>query len=332
MRQAGLVVAVVLALAGWLDQSTVQAQETPKVARIGWLSPTLGSNPKFPEAFRHGLRDLGYVEGRNVVIEFRGAGGQIDRFPSAAAELVALKPDVIVTSGYPATRAVMQASRTVPIVFAVASDPMAEGLVASLARPGGNVTGLSVLGVELVAKRLELFKQAIPGISRLAVLRQPGALSEAAEKESLKETETAARALGLQLQFVEVRRAGDLDKAFSEISSLRANALALLGGAMFFDERKRLVDLAARHRLPVVYGTREFVEAGGLMSYGVDIPDLYRRSATYVDKILRGANPGDLPVEQPTRFEMVINLKTAKALGLTLSPAVLTRADQVVEQ
>lgn len=332
MRQAGLVVALVLALTGWLGQWTAEAQDPPKVARIGWLAPTLGSTTHFPEAFRRGLRELGYVEGRNVVIEFRGAGGQIERFSAAAAELVALKPDVIVANGTLATRAAIQATTSVPIVFPFAADPVADGFVASLARPGGNVTGFSAIGPELVAKRLELFKQAVPGISRLAVLRQPGAISEQTEKEALREAETAARALGLQLQFFEVRRADDLDKAFSDMSKWRASAVAPLGGAMFFDERKRLVGLAAKHRMPAVYPLREFAEAGGLMSYGVDLADLYRRAAGYVDKILRGAKPGDLPVEQPTRFEMVINLKSAKALGLTLSPAVLSRADQVVER
>ncbi len=332
MRRRALGIALVFALMGWLGLPTAKAQEASKVARIGWLGPMLGANPHFPEAFRRGLRDLGYVEGRNFVMEFRGAGGQIERFSAAAAELVALKVDVIVAGGTLMTRAAMQATRTIPIVSPVAGDAVADGLVASLARPGGNVTGLSLVSPELVAKRLELFKLAIPGGSRLAVLRQPGAVPEGTEKVVLKEYESAARALGLQLQFVEVRRADDLDKAFSDVSKGRTNAVVLFGGAMFFDERKRIVGLAARHRLPAVYSVREFVDAGGLMSYGVDMADMYRRAATYVDKILKGAKPGDLPMEQPTKFEMVINLKSAKALGLTFPPAVLARADKVVER
>jgi putative ABC transport system substrate-binding protein len=332
MRRRVLGIALVFALMGWLGVPTARAQEASKVARIGWLGPMLGSNPHFIEAFRRGLRDLGYVEGRHFVMEFRGAGGQIERFSAVAAELVALKVDVIVAGGTIMTRAAMEATRTIPIVCPVAGDAVADGLVTSLARPGGNVTGLSLVGVELVAKRLELFKLAIPGISRLAVLRQPGALPEGTEKAVLKEYESAARALGLQLQFAEVRRADDLEKAFSDVAKGRANAVALVGGAMFFDARRRIVGLAARHRLPAVYSGKEFVIAGGLMSYGVDLADMHRRAATYVDKILKGAKPGDLPMEQPTKFEMVINLKGAKAIGLTLSPAVLSRADEVVER
>jgi putative ABC transport system substrate-binding protein len=332
VRRPGLVVAVLFALMGWLGPPAAEAQETPKVARIGWLGPMLGNNPQFIEAFRRGLRDLGYVEGRHFVMEFRGAGGQIERFSAAAAEIVALKVDVIVAGGTLMTRAAMRATRSVPIVSPVMNDPVGDGLVASLARPGGNVTGLSVVGLELVAKRLELLKLAIPGISRLAVLRQPGGVPEQTEKDLLKEFEAAARALGLQLQFVEVRRADDLDKAFADATKGRANAVAVFGGAMFFDARKRLVALAARHRLPAVYGGREYVDVGGPMSYGMDLTDLHRRAAAYVDKILKGAKPGDLPVEQPTKFELVINLKSAKALGLTLPPALLARADEVVEK
>jgi putative ABC transport system substrate-binding protein len=332
MRRAALGITIVLALMGWPVLPAAKAQDAPKVARIGWLGPMLGNNPHFIESFRRGLRDLGYVEGRNFVMEFRGAGGQIERFSAVAAEMVALNVDVIVAGGTLMTRAAMQATRTIPIVSPVAGDPVADGLVASLARPGGNVTGLSTLGPDLVAKRLELFKLAIPGISRLAVLRQPSALPAQTEKELLKEYGAAARALGLQLQFVEVRRADGLDKAFADASKGRANAVVPFGGAMFFDERKRFVGLVARHRLPATYPVREWVDVGGLMFYGVDLADLHRRAAGYVDKILKGAKPGDLPIEQPTKFELVINRKTAKALGLTLSPAVLARADEVVER
>ena len=283
------------------------------------------------EAFRQGLRDLGYVEGRNLVIEYRDAEGKVERLPALAAELVALKVDVIVASGTLAALAAKQATRTLPIVFSPAADPVASGLVTSLARPGGNVTGLSLLNSELVGKWLEQLKQAIPGVSRVAVLWQPGAFGERTEKDMLKGAEVAARALGVQLQFVEARGPEDFDRAFSDMTRARAGALTVLGSTMFVSERRRLVDLAAKNRLPAVYNVREFVDAGGLMSYGPNLADLFRRAATYVDKILKGAKPGDLPVEQPTKFELVINLKTAKALGLTIPQSVLVRADEVIQ-
>ena len=232
---------------------------------------------------------------------------------------------------HPHALAAKQATRTIPIVFTAAGDPVASGLVTSLARPGGNVTGLSSLAPELVGKRLELLKQAVPGVSRVAVLWQPGALGERTDKDMLKGAEVAARALGVRLQFVEARGPADFDRAFSDMTRARAGALTVLPSTMFLSERRRLVDLAAKNRLPAVYPSREFVDAGGLMSYGPNLADLFRRAATYVDKILKGAKPGDLPVEQPTKFELVINLKTAKALGLTIPPSLLARADQVIE-
>ena len=293
--------------------------------------PNLAANPHLREAFLQGLRDLGYVEGRNVVIEYRYAEGKLERLPALAAELVALKVDVIVAAGTLAALAAKQATRTLPIVFAAAADPVTDGLVTSLARPGGNVTGLSNLAPELVGKRLELLKQAVPGVSRVAVLWQPGGLGERTEKDMLKGADVAARALGVRLQFVEARGPADFDRAFSDMTRARAGALTVLGSPMFFTERRRLVDLAAKNRLPAVYTLREFVDAGGLMSYGPNIADLFRRAATYVDKILKGAKPADLPVEQPTKFELVINLKTAKALGLTIPPSLLGRADEVVQ-
>ena len=265
------------------------------------------------------------------MIEYRDAEGKLERLPALAAELVALKVDVIVAAGTPAALAAKQATRTLPIVFAAAADPVASGLVTSLARPGGNVTGLSILAPELVGKCLEQLKQAVPGVSRVAVLWQPGGLGERTEKDMLKGAEVAARALGVRLQFVEARGPADFDRAFSDMTRARAGALTVLASAMFFSERRRLVDLAAKNRLPAVYPLREFVDAGGLMSYGPNLADLFRRAATYVDKILKGAKPGDLPVEQPTKFELVINLKTAKALGLTIPPSLLQRADQVIE-
>ena len=230
-----------------------------------------------------------------------------------------------------AALAAKQATRTLPIVFANASDPVTSGLVASLARPGGNVTGLSILAPELVGKRLEQLKQAVPGVSRVAVLWQPGALGERTEQDMLKGADVAARALGVRLQVVEARGPENIDRAFSDMIRARAGALTVLSSNMFTNERRRLVDLAAKNRLPAVYSQREFVDAGGLMAYGPDFADLFRRAATYVDKILKGATPGELPVEQPTKFELVINLKTAKVLGLTIPPSLLQRADQVIE-
>ena len=310
----------------------VAAQQAAKVARIGYLSPSLAASPHLPEAFRQGLRDLGYVEGRNLVIEYRDAEGKADRLPALAAELVALKVDVIVTANNVAILAAKEATRTIPIVFAVAADPVGSGLVTSLARPGGNVTGLSQLAPELVGKCLEQLTQAVPGVSRVAVLRLPGALGERTEKDMLKEAEAAARALGVRLQLVEARGPADIDRAFSDMTRARAGALTVLPSNMFLREHRRLVDLAAKNRLPAVYTSREFVDAGGLMSYGANQADMYRRAATYVDKILKGAKPGDLPVEQPTKFELVINLKTAKALGLTIPQSLLLRADEIIQQ
>ena len=309
-----------------------EAQQAVKIARIGFLTPNMAASPPHVrEAFLQGLRDLGYVEGRNVVIEYRDAEGKSERFPALAAELVALKVDVIVAPGTPAALAAKQATRTLPIVFPIAGDPVTSGLVTSLARPGGNVTGLSILDPDLVGKCLEQLKQAVPGVSGVAVLWQPGGLGERTDKDMLKGAEVAARALGVRLQFVEARGPADFERAFSEMTRARAGALTVLPSTMFLHERRRLVDLAARNRLPAVYPWREAVDAGGLMAYGANIADLFRRAATYVDKILKGAKPADLPVEQPTKFELVINLKTAKALGLTIPQSVLGRADQVIE-
>jgi putative tryptophan/tyrosine transport system substrate-binding protein len=308
-----------------------EAQQAAKVARIGYLSPNLAASPHLRDAFLQGLRDLGYVEGRNVVIEYRDAEGKLERFPTLAAELVALKVDVILAEGGTlGPRVAMQATTTIPIVF-VAGDPVGSGLVTSLARPGGNVTGLTGIGPEVVGKRLELLKQAVPGVDRVAVLRQPTALGERVAKDMLKAADVAARALGMQPQFIEARGPDEFARAFSDMTSARAGALTVLPSAMFLREHRRLVDLAAKNRLPAVYTSREFVDAGGLMSYGANQPDLFRRLATYVDRILKGAKPGDLPIEQPTKFELVINLKTAKDLGLTFSPSVLARADDLIQ-
>jgi len=296
-----------------------EAQQAAKIARIGYLAANLAANPHLREAFRQGLHDLGYVEGRNVAIEYRDAEGKYDRLPALAAELVALKVDVILAGGTPQALAAKHATRTLPIVFLGVTDPVTSGLVSSLARPGGNATGLSMLASpEIVGKRLELLTQAVPGVTRVAVLWQPGGQGERTDKDMLKEAEVAARALGVRLHFVEARGPDDFDRAFSDMTRARAGALTSVGGTMFFNEQRRLVALAAKNRLPAVYTQREFVDAGGLMAYGPNLADLFWRAATYVDKILKGAKPADLPVEQPTKFELVINLKTAKALGLTI--------------
>jgi ABC-type uncharacterized transport system substrate-binding protein len=320
-------------LAGGLIAAPLAAEAQPaaKVARIGYLTGNLAGNPNLPEVFRQGLRDLGYVEGRNLAIEYRSSEGKRERLPALASELVALKVDVIVATSTPAALAAKQATRTLPIVFVGVGEPVTSGLVSSLARPGGNVTGLSVLSPELVGKWLELLKQAVPGVSRVAVLWQPGAMDDRTEEEMFKAAEVAARALGVRLQFIEARGPADFERAFSDMTRARVGALTVRPAPMFVSERRRLVDLAAKNRLPVVYAWREFVDAGGLMAYGPNLADLYRRAATDVDKILKGAKPADLPVEQPTKFELVINLKTAKALGLTIPQSLLQRADEVIQ-
>ncbi len=321
---------IALAALGALPIAT-QAQQSAKIARLGFLANSATALAHLREAFLQGLRDLGHVEGRNVVIEYRYAEGKLERFPVLAAELVELKVDVIVAPPTPAAQAAKQATRTIPIVFAGSGDPVTNGLVTSLARPGGNVTGLSGLSPELVGKCLEQLKQAVPGIIRVAVLWQPGGQGERAERDMLKEAEVAGRALGMRLQFVEARGTADFDRAFSDMTTARAGALTVLPSSMLNTERRRLVDLAAKSRLPAVYQLREYVDAGGLMAYGANLADLNRRAATYVDKILKGARPGDLPVEQPTKFELVVNLKTAKALGLTIPLSVLGRADDIIQ-
>ena len=330
-RRRFLLISVAGALAA---PRAATAQQAPKFTRIGYLlrdndNPAALPDPR--EAFLQALRDLGYVEGRNLAMEYRSGEGKIERLPALAAELVALKVDVIVAPSTVAALAAKQATRTVPIVCM--SIPVASGLVTSLARPGGNVTGLAFFSTELVGKCLEQLKQAVPPVSRVAALWQPGGQGERTETEEnmLKGAEVAARALGLRLQQVEARGPEDFDAAFSEMAKARAGALTVLPSNMFFNERRRLVDLVAKSRLPTVYPWRDFVAAGGLMSYGLNVTDLFRRAATYVNRIIKGAKPGDLPVEQPTKFDLVINLKTAKALGLTIPPSLLARADQVIE-
>ena len=275
--------AFVMALGGGLLAAPLaaEAQQAAKTLRIGYLG--INRTPHFQAAFRQGLRELGYVEGRNLVVEDRDAGGKQDRLSTLAAELVALKVDVIVAAGTPAALATKQATRILPIVFTAVADPITSGLVTSLARPGGNITGLSVLAPELVGKCLEQLKQAIPAVSRIAILWEPGAMGERTNKDMVKRAEVAAQALGVRLQFLEARRPADFDRAFSEMTRARAEALAVLTSSMLFGERRRLVDLAAKNRLPAVYPWREGVDAGGLMAYGPDLPDLLRRVATYVE-------------------------------------------------
>ena len=327
MRLIELAIVFVLNLT--LGPLALEAQPTAKIARIGYLAIDQAASPHLREAFLQELRDLGYIEGRNLVIEYRSAEGKSEQLPALAAELVALKVDVIVAPSTVAAQAAKQATRTLPIVSVAI--PVTSGLVTSLARPGGNVTGLSFFSPELVGKCLEQLKLAVPAVSRVAALWQPGGQGEPTEKEMLKAAEVAARALGVRLKFVEARGPENFDRAFSEMTRARAGALTVLPSNMFISERRRLVDLAAKNRLPAVYPWREFVDAGGLMSYGLNVADLFRRAATYVDKILKGAKPADLPVEQPTKFELVINLKTAKILGLTIPQPLQQRADQMIE-
>jgi putative tryptophan/tyrosine transport system substrate-binding protein len=307
----------------------VEAQQPKKVPRIGYLSVSSPSAMSTrTEAFRQGLRELGYVEGKNIVIEWRSAEGKRDRLPSLAAELVRLKVDIIVTAGPPATRSAKEATVTIPIVFAQDGDPVASGFVASLARPGGNITGLSTLAPELSGKRLELLKEIVPRLSRVAVL---GNSTNPANAQVLKETELAAGVFGVKLQYLDVLDPKDIETAFRAASKGRADAVLMtVSGGVVLSQRTQVVELAAKSRLPAMYIIREYVETGGLMSYGVSLIDLDRRAATYVDKILKGAKPADLPVEQPKKFEFIISLKAAKQIGLTIPPNVLARADKVI--
>jgi putative ABC transport system substrate-binding protein len=302
-----------------------QAQQPKQVPRIGYIATVSASSIRDRhEAFRQGLRDLGYTEGKNIVIESRFAEGKSDRLPDLAAELVRLKVEVIVTSGPPSTRAAKKATSTIPIVMAEDPDPVATGLVASLARPGGNITGLSSLSPEISGKRLEILKEVLPKLSRVAVFGTGNAAS-------VKETDLAAQALGLQLQYLEMREPNDIEAAFQEAAKGRADAVMLLENPVNLSHRKKIVDLAVKNRLPAIYPWPEFVEEGGLVTYTASRTDLFRRAATYVDKILKGAKPADLPVEQPTKFEFVINLKAATQIGLTIPPNVLARADRVIK-
>jgi putative ABC transport system substrate-binding protein len=306
-----------------------EAQQPKKVPRIGFLSPLSPSTiSDRVEAFRQGLRELGYVEGRNIVIEWRYAEGKFDRLPALAAELVRLKVDVVVTAGPTPTRAAKGATVTIPIVMGFDNDPVGNGFVTSLARPSGNITGLSTLYPEISGKQLELLKEIVPSLFRVAVL---GSSTTPGDAQALRETELAARAFGLKLQYLDVLGSKDIETVFRAASKGRAGALLVLTSPVFVLQRTQIAEFAVKSRLATIYDRREFVEDGGLMSYGTNFADLSRRAATYVDKILRGAKPADLPVEQPKTFEFIINLKAAKQIGLTIPPNVLVRADRVIK-
>jgi len=306
-----------------------EAQQAGKVPRIGILSASAASlNPDRTEAFRQGFRELGYVEGKDIVIEYRYAEGKFDRLPALAAELVRLKVDVIVTRGAAPTRSAKEVSNTIPIVMSSGGDPVTDGFVASLARPGGNITGLSTYAPEISGKQLELLKEIVPRLSRVAVL---GTSTIPGHAQSLREIELAAGALKVQLQYLDVLGPKDIETAFRAASKGRAEALLVLGGSVLASERTHILESAVKRGLPAIYAARQSVDDGGLMSYGVNLTDLDHRAAAYVDKILKGRKPADLPVEQPKKFEFIINLKAAKQIGLTIPPNVLARADKVIK-
>ena len=327
MRLIGF--AVVVAVTLLLAPLAIEAQQAgvPRVGYLGNSSPSLEVD--LLDAFREGLREFGYTEGQNIIIEYRWAEGKYDRFPDLLADLVRLKVDAIVTAGTPGALAAKRATKTIPVVMAVAGDAVGTGLVASLARPGGNVTGSTTIVQELEGKRLELLKEVVPKLSRVAFLSNP---TNPLSPIILKQTQLAAPTLHLRLEpIVEVKGVSELERAFATISKARPDALIMVADRFLLAERTRIVKFVEKHRLPTMYPYSEMVKDGGLMSYSPSYPDSFRRAAKYIDKILKGAKPADLPVEQPTKFELVINLKTAKALGLTIPPSVVGRADQVIE-
>ena len=303
------------------------AQQAAKVPRIGYLLAAGSPETARRDAFRQGLCELGYVEGKNIIIEWRAAERKLDRLDELAAELVRLKVDVFVTSGNSVVRAAKRATSTIPIVTALVSDPVENGFVASLARPGGNITGLTSLGAELSGKRMELLKEVVPGLSRLMMFVSS---SSPGNSQTMHQTETVAKAMGVQITYKDIQGVDDIEAAFKAAGKSRPDAVLMLPNAVLLLHRKRVVELAAQTRVPMMYNDREYVQIGGLISYAADAVDLVRRSAIYVDKILKGAKPAELPVEQPTKFEFVINLKTAKQIGLTIPPNVLARADRVI--
>jgi putative ABC transport system substrate-binding protein len=328
MRLARLVVLSALVAALLDAPPDAGAQQPSRVPRVGYLEPGVAAGAPLFEAFRQGLADLGWVEGRTVAIEVRAADGQYERLPDLAAELVRLRVDVIFASSTPAAVAAKRATATIPIVIGRVADPVASGLVASLAHPGGNITGWTHQGLELRVKYLDLLKEAVPGAVRIGVLWNP---ANPIHGPSLKTSEAAAQALAVELHPVGVRKPEEIEGAFAELARRRVQAVTVFQDGMFLARGSEIVALAARDRLPAMYATTELVRRGGLMGYGVNLPEMYRRGSAFVDRILRGARPGDLPVEQPTRFELVLNLKTAKALGLAIPPGVLARADEIIQ-
>jgi putative tryptophan/tyrosine transport system substrate-binding protein len=311
------------------SSSSAEAQQPKKVPRIGFLvagSPSATSGRI--EAFRQGLRELGYVDGKNIVIEYHYAEGKLDRIPDLAAELVRLKVDIIFSTGPQSTRAAKETTSTIPIVMGFDNDPVSNGFVASLARPGGNITGLSTLAPEISGKQVELLKEIVPRLARVAIF---GTSTQPGNAQALKEIELAAGALGVKFQFSDIRGPKDIETAFGTAGKGRADALLVLNSPVFNAQRTQTTELAVKNRLPTIYWATEFVEAGGLMTYSVSFTDLFRRAATYVDKILKGAKPAELPVEQPKKFEFIINLKAAKQIDLTIPPNVLARADRVIK-
>ena len=318
----GCIVTLTLSLLAAPHTATAQPRST--VPRIGILATAAEASNPLWEAFRHGLRDLGYVEGKTITLEYRFAAGQNERLPALAAELVHLQVDLMVTNNPAGARAAKDATETIPIVTVTG----AHHVVASLARPDGNITGLTLMAPELASKRLEILKEALPHVARVAVLQNAG---NPGSPDELREVEAAARGLGFHLHVLAVRHPDELDSVFAAITREGAEALFVQGDALFWYQRIQVVALTAQHRLPAVFDAREFAEAGGLMTYGASVPDSYRRAAVYVDKILKGAKPADLPVERPTKFELVLNLKTAKALGLTISPTLLFQATEVIQ-
>jgi putative ABC transport system substrate-binding protein len=324
-----IVFALAVALSLFTKSPGLEAQPSAKVPRVGLLStfstPALVS---WHHALRQGLHELGWVEGRNIAFEYRSADGRRDRLPDLAADLVRLKVDVIVTSVDSDTSAARDATRVIPIVMVTPADPVAFGLVDTLARPGGNITGLSQMLPELIVKRLELLKEMIPGLSRVGVIWSPG---ERASRLSWNEIQRSAPGFGVQIHSLEARSLQDFDRSFEDASRARVGAIIITPDVLYTTNAKRLANLAIHHRLPSIYHVREFTDAGGLSAYGPDRVDMYRRAATYVDRILKGAKPADLPVAQPTKFDLVLNLRTARALGITIPPSLLLRADQVIE-
>ena len=328
MRLIGLAVVLTLSLA--LPTLAAEAQETANKAHVGvlLLTPRAGAGGTYIEALRGGLRELGYVEGQNLLLEIRSAEGRPDRLPRLAAEILGTRPDVLVTAGSEAILTLKRATDVVPIVMATVMDPVALGITPSLAKPGGNLTGLAILSLELTSKRLQLLKEAFPRLSRVAVLWNPDNPGNALV---LKEVEIAAQVLGLRWQGFAVQRPDKLVEAFEAVVGAQCNGILAIEDSVLFSHLSRIVESAARSRLPAMYAFRQFADAGGLMSYGPNTPDSFRRAAVYVHKILKGAKPADLPIEQPTKFELVINMKTAKALGLTIPQSLLVRADEIIQ-